>query len=336
MPTTRCMSHMVRHSIPRVIDDHLIPPDSADQSFPALQVGSEAWFAWLDEPATRSFTFHSPQGTLTARREHRRGTWYWYAYRSREGHLHKIYLGKSEELTLVRLYAAATLLSAENTTSPQPHGTLPPLHPPAATLLSSAISLPSRHLLKTKISVPPTRQNMVMRPRLMQRMNAAMRGTLTLVVAPAGWGKTTLLHALNAEARRSPWPLAWVSLDASDNNSLRFWTYVISALNTLHPGVGETPLALLYASSPPPIEAVLVPLLLASRSDPPLPLARLRAQGTLTELRAPDLRFTLEETAAFLTKVMGLPLSIEQVTALQARTEGWITGLQLAALSLQG
>ena len=370
---------MVRHSIPRVIDDHLIPPDSADQSFPALQVGSEAWFAWLDEPATRSFTFHSPQGTLTARREHRRGTWYWYAYRSREGHLHKIYLGKSEELTLVRLYAAATLLSAENTTSPQPHGTLPPLHPPAATLLSSAISLPSRHLLKTKISVPPTRQNMVMRPRLMQRMNAAMRGTLTLVVAPAGWGKTTLLHALNAEARRSPWPLAWVSLDASDNNSLRFWTYVISALNTLHPGVGETPLALLYASSPPPIETVLVPLLnaliqlptdtvlvlddfhhieaqpihdalgylverlppklhliLASRSDPPLPLARLRAQGTLTELRAPDLRFTLEETAAFLTKVMGLPLSIEQVTALQARTEGWITGLQLAALSLQG
>ncbi len=206
-----------------------------------------------------------------------------------------------------------------------------------------------------------------------------MRGTLTLVVAPAGWGKTTLLHALNAEARRSPWPLAWVSLDASDNNSLRFWTYVISALNTLHPGVGETPLALLYASSPPPIETVLVPLLnaliqlppdtvlvlddfhhieaqpihdalgylverlppklhliLASRSDPPLPLARLRAQGTLTELRAPDLRFTLEETAAFLTKVMGLPLSIEQVTALQARTEGWITGLQLAALSLQG
>jgi LuxR family transcriptional regulator, maltose regulon positive regulatory protein len=206
-----------------------------------------------------------------------------------------------------------------------------------------------------------------------------MRGTLTLVVAPAGWGKTTLLNAWHAEASGRPRPEAWVSLDASDNDPTRFWTYVLAALNTLHPGVGETPLALLYASSPPPIEAVLAPLLnaliqlsadtllvlddfhhieaevihdalgylvehlppklhlvLASRGDPPLPLARMRAQGTLTELRASDLRFTLEETAAFLTEVMGLPLSLEQVTALQARTEGWITGLQLAALSLQG
>jgi len=368
---------MVRHSIPRVIDDHLLPPDSADQSSPALQVGSEAWYAWLDEPGTHSFTFHSPQGTLTARREHRRGTWYWYAYHSREGHLHKIYLGKSEELTLVRLHAAATVLSAEKATRPQLHGTIPPLHPAATTPLSSTISLPSHHLLKTKISVPPARSNIVARPRLMQRMSAAMRGTLTLFVAPAGWGNTTLLHAWHAEASRSPWPLAWVSLDASDNDSLRFWTYVISALNTLHPSVGEIPLALLYASSPPPIEAVLAPLLnaltelptdtvlvlddfhhieaqpihdalgylverlppkvhliLASRGDPLLPLARLRVQGTLTELRAPDLRFTFEETAAFLVEVMGLPLSIEQVAALQARTEGWIT-LHLAALSLQ-
>src|SRR5215467_12272410 len=120
---------MVRHAIPRVIDDHLIAPDSSDQSFPALQVGSEAWYAWLDKPATRSFTFHSPQGSLTARREHRHGTWYWYAYRSREGHRHKIYLGKSEELTLVRLHAAATVLSGENTTSPQLPSTSSPLHP---------------------------------------------------------------------------------------------------------------------------------------------------------------------------------------------------------------
>jgi LuxR family transcriptional regulator, maltose regulon positive regulatory protein len=370
---------MVRHSIPRVLDDHLIPPDSADQSFPALQVGSEAWYAWLDEPATRSFTFHSPQGTLTARREHIHGTWYWYAHRSREGHRHKIYLGKSEELTLVRLHAAATLLSTESITSPQPHGTVPPLHPAAATALSSAISLPSRHLLKTKISVPPPRQNMVMRPRLMQRMNAATRGTLTLVVAPAGWGKTTLLHAWHAEASRGAWFLAWVSLDADDNDPTRFWTYVLTASNTLHPGVGETPLALLYAAPPPPIEDVLTPLLnalnqlptdtllvlddfhhieaevihdaltylvehlppklhlvIASRSDPLLPLARLRAQGALTELRAPDLRFTVEESRAFLVEVMGLQFSAEQVAALQARTEGWIAGLHLAALSLQG
>src|SRR5215472_6688302 len=368
---------MVRHAIPRVIDDHLIPPDSANQSFPALQVGSEAWYAWLDEPSTRSFTFHGPQGTLTARREHRRGAWYWYASRSRESHLHKVYLGKSEELTLVRLHAAATLLSAENATSPQPHDSLPPLHPTSPTALSSAISLPSSHLLKTKISVPPTRQNIVMRPRLMQQMNAAMTGTLTLVVAPAGWGKTTLLHAWHAQASCDAWSLAWVSLDAGDNDPIRFWTYVLTALNTLHSGVGETALALLYAASFPteavlttlltalnqlPIGTVLVlddfhhieaqpihnaltyfvehlppkvHLVIASRSDPLLPLARLRAQGALTEVRAPDLRFTVEESSAFLVEAIGLPLSAEQVAALQARTEGWIAGLHLAALSLQ-
>src|SRR5712692_4763225 len=375
----RCMSHMARHAIPQVIDDRLVPPESTNQSLPVIAVGSEAWYAWLTEPDIRSFAFHSPHGTLTARREHRHSTWYWYAYRSQKGHLHKIYLGKSEELTLVRLHAAATLLSAESATSLQSHDTLLPLHPTAATLLSSATNLPSHHLLTTKMTVPPARPNMVMRPRLTQQMNAALRSTLTLIVAPAGWGKTTLLNAWHAEHSRSAWPLAWDSLDASDNDSLRFWTYVISALNTLHPGVGETPLALLYASSSPPIEDVLASLLnaliqlptetvlvlddyhlieaqpihdaltylvehlppnvhlvIASRRDPLLPLARLRERSALTELRAANLRFTADETTAFLTEVMGLSLSAEQVTALEARTEGWIAGLHLAALSLQG
>src|SRR5438876_10180174 len=104
---------MARHAISRVIDDRLILSESANQSFPAIQVGSEDWYAWLNEPDTRSFAFHSAQGTLTARREHSHGSWYWYAYRSQNGHLHKAYLGKSEELTLVRLHAAATVLSAE-------------------------------------------------------------------------------------------------------------------------------------------------------------------------------------------------------------------------------
>src|SRR5215472_4782225 len=356
---------MARRAIPRVIDDRLVPPESARQSLPTIEVGSEAWYAWLTEPATRSFSFHSSLGTLTARREHIHGTWYWYAYRSQHGHLHKAYLGKSEELTLVRLYAAATVLSAERATRPQPP--------------SPGTGMPSLHLLTTKLSVPPARSNIVARPRLTQLMHVAIRGPLTLLVAPAGWGKTTLLQAWYAEADRGAWSLAWVSLDAGDNDPIRFWTYVITALNTLHPGVGETALALLYASPPPPIENVLVCLLnalgelptetmlvlddyhfieaqpihdaltylveylpanvhliLASRSDPPLPLARLRARGALTELRAAVLRFTVEETAAFLAEVMRLLLSAEQVTALQERTEGWIAGLQLAALSLQG
>ena len=359
------MSHMARHAIPRVIDDRLLPSESAHQNLPAIEVGSAAWYAWLTEPATRSFAFHSLQGTLTARREHRQGTWYWYAYRSQNGHLHKTYLGKSEELTLERLQEAARLLSAERATSPRPPDSSP--------------GMPSLQLLTTKIVAPPTRLNIVPRPRLMQRMNAAIKGPLTLLIAPAGWGKTTLLHAWHTAPSRSSRPLAWVSLDVDDNDPSRFWTYVLTALNTLHPGVGETPLALLFASPSPPIEAVLTSLLnaltqlstqtmlvlddyhlietqlihealayfvehlppnvhlvLASRSDPLLPLARLRARGALSELRALDLHFSLEETTAFLREVMGLLLSAEQVAALQARTEGWIAGLQLAALSLQG
>ncbi len=370
---------MARHSIPRVIKDHLLLPDSGNHSNLAIQVGSEEWFAWLSQPATRSFAFSSPQGALTARREHRRGTWYWYAYRSQEGHLHKAYLGKSEDLSLVRLHEAATMLSEERAARPEQPDTIRPPQPPAATQSSPVTGTPSLHLLATKISVPPARLSMVTRPRLTQQMNAAMRGALTLIVAPAGWGKTTLLGAWHTEASRGAWPLAWVSLDVSDNDPTRFWTYVIAALNTVHPGVGETSLALLYSSSLPPIEVVLTSLLnaltqlqaeivlvlddyhlieaqpihvaltylvehlppnvhlvIASRSEPLLPLARLRARGALTELRAANLRFTAEETTAFLTDVMGLPLSAEQVAALLTRTEGWIAGLHLAALSLQG
>ncbi len=370
---------MAHHAIPRVIDDHLIPSNRANQSFPAIQVGSDAWYAWLNESATRSFAFHSPQGTLTARREHRHGIWYWYAYRSQKGHLHKAYLGKSEELTTVRLHEAASVLSAQRATRPQPPVSLRSPHSPAAPPLSSATSLPSRHLLTTKISIPPARSNIVPRPRLTERMNAAIQGPLTLVVAPAGWGKTTLLHAWHADASRMNWPLAWVSLDAGDNDPIRFWTYVITALTLVHPGVGTLPLTLLQTTPPPPIKVVLTALLnalnqlptdtvlvlddyhlieaedihdalgylvehlpanmhlvIASRHDPLLPLARLRGRGHLSELRADHLRFTLQETTAFLTEVMGLPLSREEVSTLQARTEGWIAGLHLAALSLQG
>src|SRR5437588_10403262 len=116
----RCIDHMARQAIPRVIDDHLLSPIiSANASFTPIQVGSESWYAWLNEPTPRSFAFSSPRGTLTARREERHGTWYWYAYRFQSGRLHKAYLGKAEELTLPRLHEAATVLSAEGATSPR-------------------------------------------------------------------------------------------------------------------------------------------------------------------------------------------------------------------------
>jgi LuxR family maltose regulon positive regulatory protein len=370
---------MARHAIPQVIDDYLLPPTSANASLEQIQVGSENWYVWLNEPGTRSFAFASPQGSLTARREERHSTWYWYAYRSRGGHLQKVYLGKSEELTLERLHEAAALLSADGDTSPRSADRLGTSHIPATPARSSTISMPSLHLLTTKITIPPLRMNVVTRPRLSERLYAAMKSQLALIVAPAGWGKTTLLCAWHAEARLSAWPLAWVSLDTGDNDPIRFWTYVLAALHTVHPGVGEIALAHMYASSSPPIEDVLTTLLnalsklptetilvlddyhlievqpihdalfyfvehlpanmhlvIASRSDPLLPLARLRARGALTELRADHLRFTSEETTAYLTEVMGLTLSAEEVAALEEHTEGWIAGLHLAALSMQG
>lgn len=275
----------------------------------------------------------------------------------------KISLGTSEELLPEQPQQTVRLLSTAHTLSPEPS--------------SSGSTLPLLHLLTTKVSAPPAPANTVSRPRLTQQMQTAIQGPLTLLIAPAGWGKTTLLSAWHTEAHPSS-PLAWVSLERGDNDPLRFWAYVLTALNALHPGVGETSLELLHASSPPPIETVLtvllntlnqlptetvivlddyhsieaqpihealttfvehlpvnVHLVLASRSEPPLHLARLRAQGRLSELGATNLRFTVEESTTFLTEIMGLPLEASQVAALQDRTEGWIAGLHLAALSLR-
>lgn len=241
-------------------------------------------------------------------------------------------------------------------------------------------------LLMTKLYVPAVRPRMVPRPRLVERLNAGLHRTLTLVSAPAGFGKTTLLSEWTANTER---PFAWLSLDGDDNDPTRFLAYFVAALQTIPPlseaGVGEAALATLQspgfadanmspstdllltdlineiADVPTPFVLVLddfhviadpqvngamaflldnVPpqmhLVLSSRADPSWPLARLRARGEMTELRADDLRFTLEETTAFLSEVMRLDLAPEDVTALETRTEGWIAGLQMAALSMRG
>jgi LuxR family maltose regulon positive regulatory protein len=241
-------------------------------------------------------------------------------------------------------------------------------------------------LLRTKLYVPRAHPDMVPRDRLARRLDEGRARRLTLLSAPAGFGKTTLLA--DWLHRRDLHP-AWVSLDAADNELRRFWSYVIAALDTVHAGLGETAAALLAAPQPPPIEAVLtelandvaayletrtdapslvsglilvlddyhaieapaihealeflllnlppaMQLIVASRADPPLPLALLRARGDLLELRAADLRFTPGEAAAFLNTSMGLNLSAESLEALAERTEGWAAGLQLAALSMQG
>jgi len=248
-------------------------------------------------------------------------------------------------------------------------------------------------LLRPKLHIPPVRPARVSRPRLIERLNAGLHRNLTLICAPAGFGKTTLLtewiHSpyslLPTSHSPLPTPLfAWLSLDDQDDEPSRFWTYLIAALQTVHADLGQEALRLLQTPRPTPPQAALSPLVnqiaalaptpsttnvvlvlddyhliaapqihegiafllehqphnlhlvISTRADPPLPVFRLRARGQLTELRADDLRFTPGEAATFLNAVMGLGLAPGDVEALEARTEGWIVGLQLAALSLQG
>jgi len=231
-------------------------------------------------------------------------------------------------------------------------------------------------LLATKLYVPPPRANLVPRPRLVERLNEGLRGRLTLVAAPAGFGKTTLVGEWVAGCGR---PVAWLSLDEGDNDPTRFLMYLVAALRTIAPSIGAGLVGLLQSPQPPPIESILTALLneiasvpddfvlvlddyhvidsrpvddaltfllehlpprmhlvIATREDPHLPLARLRARGQLAELRAADLRFTAAEAAELLNRAMGLNLSAEDISALETRTEGWIAGLQLAAISMQG
>ncbi len=253
----------------------------------------------------------------------------------------------------------------------------------------------SSPLLRTKLYIPPVRPELVSRPRLIEQLDAALvldplslgqrtrgdkyRGLdrkLTLISAPAGYGKTTLLSEWSAGCGRH---VAWLSLDEGDNDPARFWTYFVAALQTVEATIAQDMLEVFQAAQPPPMEAVLTTLsnqiaaipgpfvfvlddyhlitaqpihsglafllnhlppnlhlIIATRTDPPLPIARLRGKGQLTELRQSDLRFTTDEAAAFLNKCAGLNLSPDNTAALEARTEGWIAGLQLAALSLQG
>jgi LuxR family maltose regulon positive regulatory protein len=233
-------------------------------------------------------------------------------------------------------------------------------------------------LLTTKLYFPPVRSSLVSRPRLVERLQTGLQGPLTLISAPAGYGKTTLMSEWRAGVGYD-YPTTWFSLDDDDNDSTRFLTYIIAALATLKPGFGEIALGWLQSSPPLSTRVILTSLInelgevdktfslilddyhvitnhpiheavtyllvhlpsqmhlvILTRADPPLPLSRLRARGQLTEIRAVDLCFTVEEAAAFLNQIMGLSLSTEQVGALEQRTEGWITGLQLAALSMQG
>jgi LuxR family transcriptional regulator, maltose regulon positive regulatory protein len=232
-------------------------------------------------------------------------------------------------------------------------------------------------LVTTKVNAPSPRRELVLRPLLVERLVAGSQLKLTLLAAPAGWGKTTILAEWLAHDR--PRRFAWLSVDRGDNDPGRFWSYVVVALQTVDPGLGASALAQLRASGTSIVDVVLPALIneiadraepivlvlddfhvittpevheqltflidnlpqslhlaVATRSDPPLALARRRAQGEVNEIRADELQFSEEETASLLNQVLGLGLDSADVARLRRRTEGWAAGLYLAALSLRG
>ncbi len=316
-----------------------------------------AWQVWLRKVA--SFAFHGRGGSLNVHLERRpRGGAYWYAYQTKAGRTRKRYLGRTETLSLAWLEETAQTLVREQR---------------PAQALDQGMAL-----LSTKLAPPRLPNSLVLRERLLADLENALSTPLTLLSAPAGWGKTTLLSTW---VSRHPYRVAWLSLDELDNTLMRFWVSIIEALRRCRPGIATLALAMWRSPQPPPVSAILttllnelaevstqqaplllilddyqvmtdptvgesllfwlehlpahVHLLLSSRVDPDLPLSRLRARGQLTEIRADDLRFQPQEVSTFLQQTMELALSEEEVLALHRRTEGWIAGLHLAALSLR-
>jgi len=235
-----------------------------------------------------------------------------------------------------------------------------------------------RPLLASKVATPPLQPGTVTRARLLDRLDENRARRLSVVVAPAGWGKTTLLAEWARRARDHD-PVAWLTLDETDDEPNRFWTYVVTALRVAAPDLGGGALAALRVPGVDPLDAALPTLLndlagsiarhvlilddyhmltdvriheaveflltylppslhvvIAARFDPPLPLARMRARGELTEIRAADLGFTAAEAAGLVSAVGRAEVGAEALDALVDRTEGWAVGLKLAALSIRG
>ncbi len=233
-------------------------------------------------------------------------------------------------------------------------------------------------LLKTKLFPPPPRPNQVKRLDLLKKVVQSRQQGIacTLVSAPAGFGKTTLVVDY---ARTSGLPFAWLALDEGDNDLRRFWRYIDASLSTIDDIIGKELRPILYESQEPDYQQImtslindiigfgqelilvvddyhvisnpaihetiayfvnhlppLLHLIIVTRADPPISISRLRARGHLAELRVGDLRFTMAEATSFLNNSMKLELSVSDVEALESRTEGWIVGLHLAALSMQG
>jgi LuxR family maltose regulon positive regulatory protein len=330
-----------------------------------IPVGSPSWFEWLS--TAKKFSFKSPRGNFVAQCEKRRNKAYWYAYR-RAGKLTKIYLGKTEELTLERLEQACISLTgqgllAQLTDQPAGHETI-----------TAESRIDTSLLPLTKINVPALPRQLITRPRLTRQIHTPV----TLIYAPSGFGKSTLL---NDWKQTCGYPVAWLSLDDNDNHVIRFWHSVTLALQTIDPEFGKELLTYLGTTSPiqipdivsrltndilhshashPRLGLVLddfhrinraeiydsvqlwlehlppnMQLVILGHTNPPLSLGHLRATGLVTELDANDLRFTLEEGIDYLQRYQqGTSLAYDDLAKLVKHTEGWAAGLTLTALAL--
>lgn len=345
---------------------------------PLLTVETPAWYAWLD--AVTAFTYTSCDGTFSARKEaiaHGRGGTYWRAYRKSKGKLYRVYLGKSEHLTMARLNDAARELARRialaTSTREQPRQEAVSRSDKGQESASPRLV---HALLRTKWSIPAPQTHLIARARLVQRLDQGVKHSrFTLLSAVAGAGKTTLLSQW---ANQSSTLVAWVALDKEDNDPIRFWSYVIAALqqapldavtyvgdmlrtlpveelhsvlvellNVLATETREVALVLddYHLIDAQAIHDALVfciehlpahiHLILATRHDPPFALARLRLHRWLFELHSNDLSFTLTEARAFLTQTEHIPLADDDLAQLLEKTEGWIAGLQVAALTMR-
>jgi LuxR family transcriptional regulator, maltose regulon positive regulatory protein len=343
---------------------------STKEQSASIVVGSEQWFAWLGEETSTIFSFHALDSSVyTARKERagsRRGGWYWKAYRTYKGRLYRAYLGRSEDLTLMRLNEAALMLTE------RAHGK----EQESAEITAISPKLSDVSLLTTKLHSPRLPSALVPRERLVALLDSGQH-RFTLLHAPAGFGKTTLVAQWLAYRQV---PTAWLSLDGGDNDSVRFWSAVIAACQRLHHSVGREALELLSQVSfmASPLETALTSLLndldqfvregtliledyhcveqqrihetltffiehlpaslhvvMLTRSIPPLPLARWRVRGDVLEVGRSQLSFSAEETATFCQQMIPQPLAEEAICSLHIHLEGWAAGLRLLALSLQ-
>ncbi|QBD74888.1 hypothetical protein EPA93_02315 [Ktedonosporobacter rubrisoli] len=369
---------------------------SAQAVFPVFSASQPDFQNWLH--ALVAFSFRSRSGAhCTFRKEAmRRGKEYWYGYRRVQGKLLKRYIGRSADLTLPRLEAIAEEL-ANGGTSPAPSQrnallSLPPtaeaqeVHSRTPDLSSTQASyqLP---VLEARLHPPYLPASLIERPALLARLDAAPHSKLTLLVAPAGFGKTTLVSQWITTRHQGAFPaVAWVSLDVRDNDPMQFWRYLFTACQSSQAATGKASFTSPFSRGKYPLEGLMLEtivinwlnalaqqkdqqllilddyhvistslihdsiafalehlpstlhLILISRTQPPLPLARLRANAQLCEISSADLRFSLQETSNFLKLTGTIPpsqLSPALLQHIQKQLEGWAAGLRLLTLTLQ-